>query len=67
MLGMQAQEAVDRAERQRALAVLVVRPGDLDLRLLRPAAEGIAGFELAQELDRLRVVRRGHFVLGLCI
>ena len=46
MVRVQLDEAVGRGERLRGLAVLVVRVGDLDLRLLREAAVRIARFEL---------------------
>jgi hypothetical protein len=40
VIGVELRETVDRGERQRALVVLVVNVSQIDLRLLRPAAEG---------------------------
>ncbi len=50
---MQVDEAVDRDEGQRALAVLEVHPGQVELRLLGPAAERIARLQPFEQLDRL--------------
>ena len=62
---MELDEAVGRRDRLRRLVVLVVRVGDLDLRLLREAAVRIARLELLVVLDRLLVVAVVEVVLGL--
>jgi hypothetical protein len=50
---MQLDEAIAGGNRRSRLLVFPVGVGDVDLRLLRVAAVGIARFELFEVLDRL--------------
>ena len=57
MIRMELDETVGGGDRRSAvLVLLVVRVRDLDLRLLREAAVGVARLQLLVELDRLFVV-----------
>ena len=61
---VQLDEAVAGGDAEAGSPSLVVGVGDLELRLLRVAAVGIARFELLEILDRLRSSRRRHRLLG---
>jgi hypothetical protein len=61
---MQLDEAVAGGDRRSRLLVLPVGVGDVDLRLLRIAAVGIARFELFKVLDGLRVGALVERILG---
>jgi hypothetical protein len=61
---MQLDEAVAGGNRRSRLLVLPVGVGDVDLRLLRVAAVGIARFELLEVLDRLGVGAVVERILG---
>ena len=66
VVGVQLHELVERRERLRRLAQLVVRVRDLDLRLLREAPVRELGFELLVQLDgRFTVVVVELFLGGL--
>jgi hypothetical protein len=60
-------EAIRRSDRRRALAALPVRVRDVELRLLRVAAIGIARLELLEVLDRFFPVPRIHLVLRFAV
>ena len=64
---MQPDEAVDGGERLGPVAFLVVRPGDVQLRLLRITAERIARFQALHALDGTGPVARIQICLGIGI
>ena len=64
---MQADEAVDGDQRLGAFAFLVAGPREIELCLLRIAAERIARLELLQRLDGRAPVAGVQFALGVRI
>jgi hypothetical protein len=65
MVGVQLDEAVARRDGRRRIVVAIVRVSDLELRLLRIAAEGVARLEALEVLHRPRIVAIRHRLLRL--
>ena len=67
MVRIHLDEAVDRGDRGGAFAVLPVRIGDLELRLLREPAVRVARLELLEVADGARPVLVAQGFLGLAL